>query len=169
MHAVEVWNGPWARFNAIAVDFWEQRLRRGQRLVAVGGSDTHFLRRQSSDPLRKQALGMPTTWVQAGAGADARSIIEAMRAGRTFVTAGPAGPQLYLEPKGHGVEVSVCGGAGRTLAVLGDKGAIGAAAVESDDWSTTVAVPRGSSYLRAQLATANGELEALTSAMWWEQ
>jgi hypothetical protein len=167
MHAIEVWNGPWARFNSSAVAFWEQRLRLGQRLVAVGGSDTHILRHQNPDPLRAQALGMPTTWVEAGPGADAATIIDAMRAGRTFVSAGPSGPQIYLEPNGRGVGVLVRGGAGRTLVVLSDKGAIGAAAVQSEDWSTTIAVPRVSTYVRAQITAANGELEALTSALWW--
>ena len=167
MHAIEVWNGPWARLNSAALDFWEARLRLGQRLVAVGGSDTHILRHHVTDPRHTQALGMPTTWVEAGPGANAAAIIDAMRAGRTFVSAGPAGPQLYLEPKGRGVEVSVLGGASRTLIVLDDKGAIGAAAVESEDWSTTVAVPRASTYVRAQLVAANGELQALTSALWW--
>jgi hypothetical protein len=167
-HAIEVWNGPWTRFNSFAVDFWEQRLRRGQRLVAVGGSDMHVLRRHTTDPLRTQALGMPTTWVEADPGAGAVAIIDAMRAGRTFVSAGPAGPQIHLQRKGNEVEVSVWGGSGRTLAVLGGKGAIGAAAVESEGWSTRVAIPRASSYVRAQLTSASGELEALTSALWWE-
>ena len=167
-HAIEVWNGPWSRFNAAAVDFWQQRLRLGQRLVAVGGSDMHVLRRHNPDPLHTQALGMPTTWVEAGPDGGAAAILDAMRAGRTFVSAGPAGPQVYLEPRGHEVEVSVCGGAKRTLAVLGDQGAIAAAAVDSDDWSTTVAVPRASRYVRAQLVASTGELEALTSAVWWE-
>jgi len=167
MHAIEVWNGPWARLNSAALDFWEARLRLGQRLVAVGGSDTHILRHHVTDPRHTQALGMPTTWVEAGPGADAAAIIDAMRAGRTFVSAGPAGPQLYLEPKGRGVEVSVRGGSRRSLIVQDDKGAIGAAAVESEDWSTTVAVPSASTYVRAQLVAANGELQALTSALWW--
>jgi hypothetical protein len=167
MHAIEVWNGPWARLNSIALDFWDARLRLGQRLVAVGGSDTHILRYHDPDPRHTQALGMPTTWVEAGPDADAATIIDAMRAGRTFVSAGPAGPQLYLEPKGKGVEVSVKGGDGSTLMVLGDRGAIGAAAVESEDWCTIVAVPRASTYVRAQLAAANGDLQALTSAIWF--
>jgi hypothetical protein len=167
MHAVEVWNGPWARLNSIALDFWEERLRLGQRLVAVGGSDTHILRRHDPDPRHTQALGTPTTWVEAGPRADAATIIDAMRAGRTFVSAGPAGPQLYLEPKGNGVEVAVQGGGGSTLIVLGDKGAIGAAAVESEDWCTTVAVQHASTYVRAQLVAANGDVQALTSAMWF--
>jgi hypothetical protein len=167
MHAIEVWNGPWARFNSSALDFWEERLRKGHRLVALGGSDTHHLRYRGSDPLHTQALGMPTTWVEAGPGADAGAIIQAMRAGRTFVSAGPAGPQLYLEAKERRVEVSVLGGRGSTLVVLGDEGAIAAAAVTSEDWSTTVAVPRAATYLRAQLVARNGDLAALTSAIWF--
>lgn len=167
MHAVEVWNGPWARLNSFALGFWEARLRAGQRLVAVGGSDTHILRSRDPDPGHAQALGMPTTWVQAGPRADAAAILEAMRAGRTFVSASPAGPQLYLEPGGRGVEVTVLGGMGATLVVLGDHGAIGAAAVESEGWSTTFAVPRATAYVRAQLVASNGEFLALTSPLWW--
>jgi hypothetical protein len=169
MHAVEVWNGPWARLNSTALDFWEERLRLGQRLVAVGGSDLHVLRHHIEDPRHTQALGMPTTWVEAGQGADAATIIDAMRAGRTFVSAGPAGPQLYLELEARGVKVSVRGGHGMTLVVLGDQGALGAAAVQSDDWCTTVTVPRPATYVRAQLVAANGDLHALTSAMWFSK
>ncbi|HEY8847066.1 MAG TPA: hypothetical protein VIM24_10435, partial [Candidatus Limnocylindrales bacterium] len=112
-------------------------------------------------------LGTPTTWVEAGPGADANAILEPMRAGRTFVSASPAGPQLYLEPGGRGVEVAVWGGAGATLVVLGDSGAIGAAAVDSREWSTSVAVPRATAYVRAQLVASNGDVEALTSPIWW--
>jgi hypothetical protein len=54
------------------------------------------------------------------------------------------------------------------VVVLGDAGAIeAAAAVDSDDWSTTVAVARATGYVRAQLVASNGNVEALTSAMWW--
>ncbi|MEA2545270.1 MAG: hypothetical protein QOI09_543, partial [Chloroflexota bacterium] len=166
MHAMEVWNGPWARLNSFALGSWEDRLRLGQRLVAIGGSDTHVLRSRDPDP-RHAGLGTPTTWVEAGPGAGADAILEAMRAGRTFVSASPAGPQLYLEPGGRGVEVAVGGGAGATLVILGDKGAIGAAAVNSREWSTTVAVPRATAYVRAQLVASNGDIEALTSPIWW--
>jgi hypothetical protein len=167
MHAIEVWNGPWARLNSLALDWWEARLRAGQRLVAVGGSDTHILRSRDPDPRHAQALGTPTTWVEAGPRADAAAILDGMRAGRTFVSASPAGPQLFLEPAGRGVAVEVRGGAGTTLAVLSDQAAIGAAVVTSAGWSTSLAVPRGSAYVRAQLLASNGDLLALTSALWW--
>lgn len=167
MHAIEVWNGPWARLNAHALRAWETRLRAGQRLIAVGGSDTHHLRSHDPDPRHAQALGTPTTWVEAGPDPDAATILEAMRLGRTFVSASPAGPQLYLEPGGRGVRVQVRHGNGAALVVLGDQGAIGAAAVTSKDWSTTLPVPRATAYVRAQLVASNGDLEALTSALWW--
>src|SRR5579859_4685067 len=37
-HAVEVWNGAWERLNHVALNWWEQQLRTGRRLVALGGS-----------------------------------------------------------------------------------------------------------------------------------
>jgi hypothetical protein len=90
-----------------------------------------------------------------------------MRAGRTFVSESPAGPQLYLDRADRGVRVSVLGGAGATVVVLGDQGSIGAAAVHSADWSAGVVVPRVTAYVRAQLLGSNGELRALTSPIWW--
>ena len=139
MHAVEVWNGPWARLNSFALSYWESRLRAGSGSSRSAGATRTSSGRSDPDPRHAQALGMPTTWVEAGPRADAAAILEAMRAGRTFVSASPAGPQLYLEPGGRGVEVAVRGGTGATLVVLGDQGAIGAAAVGSEDWSTTFA------------------------------
>ncbi|MDQ6795447.1 MAG: CehA/McbA family metallohydrolase, partial [Chloroflexota bacterium] len=167
MHAIEVWNGPWGGLNAVALAFWEERLRDDQRLVAVGGSDTHLLRSRLHEGRHADQLGIPTTWVEAGHGADAAAILEAMVAGRTFVSASPEGPQLYLEAGGRGVELEVRDGAGATLVMLGDGGAIGAAAVDSEDFSATFAVPHSTEYVRAQLVTSNGDIQALTSPLWW--
>jgi hypothetical protein len=164
--AVEVWNGPWDRLNSFALAFWEARLRAGQRLVAVGGSDTHLLRSQDPDPRHAQAIGMPTTWVEAGPNPDARAILQEMRAGRTFVSASPRGPQLYLDRSGDGVQVTVCDASGAALTVLSDEGAIAAEAGRSGVWSTTVDVPTSAAYVRAQLVGPHGELRALTSPLW---
>jgi hypothetical protein len=90
-----------------------------------------------------------------------------MRAGRTFVSASPAGPQLYLDAGGRGVDVEVRDGVGATLVVLGDGGSIGAAAVDSEEFSSTFAVPRATEYVRAQLVASNGDVQALTSPLWW--
>jgi hypothetical protein len=166
MHAVEVWNGSWGR-NGIAVDFWETRLRAGARLAAVGGSDTHLLRARDPDPRHAQRLGTPTTWVAAGPRLDKGAILDALREARTFVSASPAGPQLYLEPGGDGVRVTVRGGRGAALLLLTDDGPVAAAVVgDPDEWTASYTVPRDARYVRAQLADDRGELTALTSPLW---
>ncbi len=95
--AIEVWNGPWLALNSLALAFWEERLRRGERPVAVGGSDTHRLRGADPRALYTPRLGQPTVWVQTGGARTPAAILAALRAGRSFITASPAGPQLYLD------------------------------------------------------------------------
>jgi hypothetical protein len=166
-HAVEVWNGPWDRLNSYALSFWESHLRAGQRLVAVGGSDTHVLRSQDPDQRHAQALGMPTTWVEAGPSPDAQAILDGLRGGRTFVSASPAGPQLYLDRARTGIEVTARDADGAALVILGDRGTIAAEASQAGLWSTSVRVPTGTTYVRAQLVGPHGDVQALTSPMWW--
>jgi hypothetical protein len=168
MHAVEVWNGPWAGLNVVALEFWESRLLAGQRLVAVGGSDTHFLRSTDPDLRHGRGLGTPTTWVEAGPHPDAAAIVAGMHSGRMFVSESPAGPQLYIERGGNGVRVATRGADGAALVIVGDGRILAAQAVEpaEGEWSTSVRVPSGTSYVRAQLVGATGELRALTSPVW---
>ena len=40
---MEVWQAPWRWFNWESLERWEGHLRRGRRIVAVGGSDTHSI------------------------------------------------------------------------------------------------------------------------------
>ncbi len=165
-HAIEIWNGPWERLNSSALSFWDDRLKIGQRLVAVGGSDTHVLRSRDPDPRHAQALGMPTTWVAAGPNPDAAAILRGMRAGRTFVSASPAGPQLYLDRDRDSVQISVRDAPAAELVILGSNGRIAAEASRPGAWSTRTDVPHGTTYVRAQLSDADGNVLALTSPLW---
>ena len=90
---VEVWQAPWFVSNYQSLVWWDGLLRKGRRLVAVGGSDLHELPRP--DRLAPYPLGTPTTWVYAAAPTPA-AILDGIRAGHVFVSAAPAGPQLYL-------------------------------------------------------------------------
>ncbi|MEA2550027.1 MAG: hypothetical protein QOE42_2625 [Chloroflexota bacterium] len=165
-HAVEVWNGPWTGRNSIAVAFWEARLRAGQRLTAVGGSDTHSLRTPDADPRHSPALGRPTTWVETGPQPDAAAILRGLRASRTFVSASPQGPQLYLDRIDDELTVDIRDGRGTALLLIGEHDVIEARPVESEAATTTVAVPGRTSYVRAQLVDSSGEVVALTSPIW---
>jgi predicted metal-dependent phosphoesterase TrpH len=166
-HAVEVWNGPWTGRNTDALAFWERNLRAGRRLIAVGGSDTHLLRSVDADTRHSPGLGRPTTWVEAGSEPDAAAILRGMRAGRTFVSASPAGPQLYLERAGDELAITVVGGRGSALIVIGDRGVMAAEAVGSEEAATTVAIREPTTYVRSQLVDSGGEVTALTSPIWW--
>jgi hypothetical protein len=44
---------------------------------------------------------------------------------------------------------------------------IAAEASQAGLWSTSVRVPNGTTYVRAQLVGPDGDLLALTSPMWW--
>jgi hypothetical protein len=165
-HAVEIWNGPWSGRNSAAVAFWEQRLRAGRRLTAVGGSDTHTLRSSGSDPRHGDALGTPTTWVEAGPRPDSSSILGGLRAGRTFVSSTPAGPQLYLDWAEDGLVVEVRNGQGSALLLVGDNGTLDARAVDLERWRKTFPGSWTTTYIRAQLVDPTGDVTAIASPVW---
>ena len=167
--AIEVWNGPWERLNSTSLAFWEEHLRRGERIVALGGSDTHYLRSP-----HHAKLGQPTTWVNVGAstsheplrGFDAEAVLAALRRGHVFVSASPAGPQLYLSPDSRGALVRARGASGTTLALVSDAGSVRAEAIDSDDYDRRFDLPRRLKYVRAQILDATGSILALTNPLW---
>jgi len=85
---VEVWNGPMKPSELRAVSWWHDRLAAGLRLPAVGGSDTHRLE-------AARTYGTPTTFVYAEA-RSARAIMDALLAGRSFITQARNGPQVEV-------------------------------------------------------------------------
>lgn len=168
-HAIEVWNGLWLRFNAVSLAWWDDRLQRGERLVAVGGSDTHYLRRADPDPRHAQALGTPTTWLRAER--DAGSVLRALHAGRAFVSASPRGPQLYLDPddgRPGRVRAEVRGAPGAALLLVSDAGCVAAAPIGADAWDASFDIPAGARYVRAQAVDATGLVLALSNPVWTE-
>ena len=170
-HAVEVWNGPWVRLNSIALAFWEDRLRRGERIAAVGGSDTHYLKASDPDPRHSPHLGGPTTWVQAGDAPNVASILAALREGRAFVSASPRGPQLYLTPdpaRAGRMHVEVRGAESCALQLITDAGVIHSAAVNAPVWDTSVDMVAAARYVRAQLSDSTGDVRAISNPVWAE-
>ena len=168
-HAVEVWNGPWAQQNAASLAFWESYLRRGDRRVALGGSDTHYLHGRDLGARDADSLGVPTTWVQVGDRPTVKAILEALREGRSFVSESARGPQLYLEAdrgRAGRVSVEVRGGAGGRLELVTDVASPVVSMVDRDVWDSTFDVPARASYVRAQLTSAGGALRALANPLW---
>ena len=157
--AIEVWNGPWERLNAGSLRFWDEHLRRGERIVALGGSDTHQLRAP-----HHAKLGSPTTWAKVDRPVTAGNVVAALRRGDVFLSSSPSGPQLYLD--GERGCVRVVGARGASIHLVSDAGVVDAAAIDADDVDRRIALPRGARYLRAQVTDATGSVLALSNPFW---
>lgn len=170
-HAVEIWNGPWERLNALALAHWDERLRGDEHLVAVGGSDTHRLRPTATAPLTPPRLGHPTTWIQADGSPTATTLLKGLRTGRCFISASPAGPQLYLHPdrSSDALRVRVVGAAGTALVLVSERGCVAAAPVARADWEAVFPYPTGTTYLRAQITDTVGALLAISNPIWRDE
>lgn len=86
--AIEVWNGMWLGDSAImdaSLDGFVAFLVRGQRVIGTGSSDSHHM--------VNQWAGYPRTYAYVDEDDPARlsadAVVEALRAGRAFVTTGP--------------------------------------------------------------------------------
>jgi hypothetical protein len=102
---IEVWGGPWFISNYQSLAVWDEQLRQGKRVVAVGGSDKHVA--PYSGESAWYDVGTPCTWVYAD-DLSTGAIMRAVRSGRVYVSATPAGPRLKMVvsesgPTGAGV------------------------------------------------------------------
>jgi len=176
-----VWNGlsaatvaasRWTELSSVALAFWDEHLRRGWRIVALGGSDTHRLRAPEPNARQAVAPGLPTTWVEAGAHHDVASILSALREGRSFISASPRGPQLYLGPhpaRLGRVHLEVRGARGATVLLRSDAGEIARAAVAADAWDGSFDAPADARYVRAEVVDGSGSMLALSNPVWADQ
>jgi hypothetical protein len=164
--AIEVWNGPWERLNAVSVLFWEDRLKAGFRPVAIGGSDTHELRSGGEGVLRPPVLGEPTTWVYTGGDVSVEAVLAGLRAGACFVTASPNGPQLYSRLESDHAHVRVVGASGSTLNVISDEEQIDSRSIGSADALFEVPIPAGRRYLRFEVTDGGYQMLAFGNPLW---
>ena len=168
---LEVWNGPWDRLNWVSLAVWEEELKRGHRLVPLGGSDTHRI--GPEDPatgpaLPRPRLGEPTTWLFIPDELTAAGVLAALHAGRIFLSASPAGPQLYVERTGGTLRARVVGAPGATIMLIADGVTCAAAPIARADWTMKIDVPARAGYVRAQVLNQYGTMLALSRAFWPE-
>lgn len=178
-HCIEVWNGPWELFNHEALAYWESRLRAGERLVAVGGSDAHFLHKA-----HVARIGTPTTWVYCPERLTARGILAGLRAGHAFISKAPDGARVYLSsgeammgdtvarpPDGRlTVRVRVVNGAGLTLELCTAQGVVARMTISEQDQAFDATVPVAQTpYVRAQVVEdepTGNIVQALTNPLY---
>jgi hypothetical protein len=162
-HAIEVWNGDWQGLNDVALAWWEQQLRAGRRIVALGGSDTHFLKGIDSDARHGRHLGLPTTWACAGDNRSTAGVLAALRAGQVFISRDLDGPQLYLTREGADFRIRAVDARRATLMLVSARGVEATASVVSSDWTVVFRLQNPPLYIRAQLIDDNGHMVALSN------
>lgn len=159
---VEIWNGPWRPSNHAALHWWDNELKKGRHLPAVGGSDFH-------KPQGFVDLGCPTTWVHS-VDATADSILQAVNEGRAVISFDPAGPLATAQCGSctigdtvdartlatDGLHIDVERGKGDRLILVSAQGPVITLDVDTDAWSTKWTPPHGINiesllYLRLEL------------------
>jgi hypothetical protein len=189
---MEVWQAPWRFYNWESLERWDGMLRRGERVVAVGGSDVHSIPPQR--PMHPHGLGNPCTWVYTQGTPSEESILEGIRRGRVFISDDPSGAQLILTAdedgdgtfekmmgdtveaaKGERVTFQVWanGDAGRRLWLICDGLPLDIIPLDSPEAVHTFSLElSGRSYVRAELRGFRGRPErgevvwGMTNPIW---
>ncbi len=178
--AFEAWQGPWAARNWESLARFDERLRSGQRLTLVGGSDRHQPPQPDTDPAVLQ-VGSPTTWLHASRSIEA--LLDALRAGKAFVSESPTGPRLeitagavamggaYSATSGKvRMRARVRGASGDRLAWVSAEGTVREADLTGDDFSDEFDWEISGPFIRAEiravrsLAGVKRELQRLLPA-----
>jgi hypothetical protein len=85
--AIEIWNGMmWKKSDAAALAWWNRLLVSGERIAAVGGSDSHF---------RFQSIAYPLNLVYAASN-QPNDVLAAVKAGRIVVLSDPSATRVFL-------------------------------------------------------------------------
>ncbi len=160
---LEVWHGPSAGRNASTLEAWDQLLRTGRRVVAVGGSDEHC--RRGPDRLAR-----PTTWVRADRLA-VPAVLAALRSGRVVIgERGGERPALGVERDGRRWEVGDTVPPGGAVRVRRTAGARLVTALGEVPAGAPLDL-RAHRYVRAELRGAGGgwDVTGLTNPVWAAQ
>ena len=157
---MEVWQRHWLAANEISLARYDQLLKKGRRITAIGGSDYH--QPASIDRSVPFRLGTPTTVLfceelsQCG-------VMRALKSGQGFVTEAPNGPSVVLEAEGTGmggvlpsgssrsISTSISGAQGDEFVLIGDEGEIARQAIDSEEFVSELPVPKEANFVRGEI------------------
>ncbi|MBF6600916.1 MAG: PHP domain-containing protein [Dehalococcoidia bacterium] len=191
--AVEVWNAPWRWFNEPALLRWVAHLDAGERMVAVGGSDSHCV--PPAKMTQPNGPGEPCSWVYVAGPLGERAVLDAVAAGHVFVSEDPTGPFIELRadadgdgifetlpgdridaPAGRSVRFHITyrGPDGKHIRLFGRDGLVREVTPETEEHDSEFELRlEGDGYLRAEVRGFRGRPErgevvhALTNPIYW--
>jgi hypothetical protein len=116
-------------------------------------------------------MGHPTLWIQTDQTLTQESILDAIRAGRCFISESPSGPQIYVRADGDEVHVRIVGAKGDALLAIGPHGCVAAEAIVDADaclaWPTDTLREPGAAYVRFEVHTPTGGIRAISNPVWF--
>jgi hypothetical protein len=181
--AIEVWNGRWNIDDEVSLRMWNRLLRRGRRVAAVGGSDSHG---------PHQRIGTPQTVAHARE-LSTPAILDALRQGRSYIAESAtvsldltatcpavaadllAGPGETLRPPPGAlvsIEAAVSGAPDSRIAIITAAGRAARAAVDASGTArlrvTTTAEEAGFARVEVRRPTRGGlsSMVALSNPVW---
>ena len=189
--AIEVWNAPWRYYNEPALLRWEGHLLRGERMVAVGGSDSHCI--PPARMTQPNLPGEPCTWVFVRGPLTQQAVLDAVQRGNVFISESPQGPRLDMRVGVHGreealpgdvldvpegteleVRVRYHGPDGKKLRFFGRDGLYIEFVADREDYSAAFTLrAQGDGYVRCEARGYRGRpdrgevVHALTNPVFW--
>ena len=189
--AVEVWNAPWRWFNEPALLRWIGHLDRGERMVAVGGSDSHCV--PPAPMTQPNGPGEPCTWVYVEGPLTREAVLRAVEAGHVFLSEAPNGPYVDFRASAADGARAIAGdllavedGAnvrfhatyrgpdGKHLRYFGKRGLVREVTAPSEDFDDEFELRlEGDDYLRLEVRGFRGRPErgevvhAMTNPIYW--
>ena len=170
--SIEVWNAEWGPEDQLAVDWWERLLKSGQRITAIGSSDSHG---------PQNPVGRPTTHVRAD-GSNIQEILNGIRRGNVYVTSAPA---IEVDFKiysgnfqwGPGEEAVITGtvplrvnvsinGLNEGAIFLYSSGEVRRWPVRGLIFTLDEPITSGASYFRLEVRDVSGAMVVLTNPVW---
>ncbi|MDE0534448.1 MAG: CehA/McbA family metallohydrolase [Albidovulum sp.] len=157
---MEVWQRHWLAANEVSLGRYDQFLRKGRRITAIGGSDYH--QPASIDRSALFRLGTPTTVLYCEE-LSQDGVMRALKSGQGYVTEAPNGPSIILEAEGTGmggvlpsgsarsVLISISGSPGDEFVLTGDEGEIARQPIDSTEFVSELPVPQEANFVRGEI------------------
>jgi predicted metal-dependent phosphoesterase TrpH len=170
---MEVWQAPWLAGNHFSLARYQERLASGLRITAIGGSDFH--QPEADDAGNLATLARPCTFLWCEE-LSVAGVLDALRAGRSFVTEAPDGPRLTISvgEVGHGgavqasdahrVACHAAGAPGDLIEIWDATGRIAQQRIETADHGATLKLVSAIGFIRAQIVAERSRDEIVAAA-----